>query len=65
MKRQQRNDLLSLVQSFFGNYLERVRGASPHTTRAYRDALKLFFLFMAEQAVVSSRFQWLQAETQK
>jgi len=48
MKRQKRNDLLALVQSFFGNYLERVRGAS-HTTRAYRDTLKLFFLFMAEQ----------------
>jgi site-specific recombinase XerD len=49
MKRQKRNDLLSLVQSFFANYLERVRGASPHTTRAYRDTLKLFFLFMAGQ----------------
>ena len=49
MKRQKRNDLLSLVQSFFGNYLERVRGASPHTIRAYRDTLKLFFLFLAGQ----------------
>jgi site-specific recombinase XerD len=49
MKRQKRNDLLSLVQSFFGNYLERVRGASPHTTREYRDTLKLFFLFLAGQ----------------
>ena len=39
MKRQKSNDLLSLVQSFFGNYLERVRGASPHTTRAYRDVI--------------------------
>jgi site-specific recombinase XerD len=47
MKRQKRNDLLSLVQSFFGNYLERVRGASAHTIRAYRDTLKLFFLFLA------------------
>jgi integrase/recombinase XerD len=49
MNRQKSNDLLSLVQSFFGNYLERVRGASPHTTRAYRDTLKLFFLFLAGQ----------------
>lgn len=49
MNHQKSNDLLSLVQSFFGNYVERVRGASPHTTRAYRDTLRLFFLFLARQ----------------
>jgi hypothetical protein len=30
MNRQKSNDLLSLVQNFFGNYLERVRGVSDH-----------------------------------
>ena len=33
-RRQKQNDLLTLVQSFFHNYLERVRGASGHTIRA-------------------------------
>jgi site-specific recombinase XerD len=49
MKRQKKNDLLTLVQSFFCNYLERVRGASGHTIRAYRDTLRLFFLFLAQR----------------
>lgn len=39
--------LLHLVQSFFADYLRRVRGASEHTVRAYRDALRMFFLFLA------------------
>lgn len=39
--------LLLLVQSFFADYLRGVRGASEHTVRAYRDALKMFFLFLA------------------
>lgn len=41
--------LFALVESFFTSYLPRQRGASPHTTRAYRDALKLLFHFVAEQ----------------
>ena len=41
--------LLTLTESFFRNYLQRTRGASPHTVRAYRDALKLFFLFLAHR----------------
>lgn len=41
--------LLTLTQSFFHNYLQRTRGASAHTVRAYRDTLKLFFLFLANQ----------------
>lgn len=49
MKRESRNQLLCLLQSFFQEYLERVRGASPHTVRAYRDTLKLFFMFLAGQ----------------
>lgn len=43
----QRPSLLSLTQSFFVDYLRGTRGASPHTVRAYRDAVKLFFLFLA------------------
>jgi site-specific recombinase XerD len=42
------NSLLALVQSFFEGHLRRVVGASEHTVRAYRDALKLFFLFLAD-----------------
>ena len=38
--------LLALVQSYFQNHLRSVRGASDHTVRAYRDALRLFFEFM-------------------
>jgi hypothetical protein len=49
MRRQKQNDLLTLVQSFFHDYLERVRGASGHTIRAYRDTLRLFFLFLAHR----------------
>jgi integrase/recombinase XerD len=41
--------LLSLTESFFDSYLRRTRGASEHTVRAYRDSLKLFFVFLADQ----------------
>jgi integrase/recombinase XerD len=49
MSRQKQATLLPLVQSFFDQYLRRTRGASEHTVRAYRDALKLFFLFLGER----------------
>lgn len=49
MSRSKPESLLTLTQSFFHNHLQRTRGASPHTVRAYRDALKLFFLFLAKQ----------------
>lgn len=42
-----RDPLLSLVESYFNDHLRRVRGASPHTIRAYGHALRLFFLFLA------------------
>jgi hypothetical protein len=42
MSRSQTESLLSSTQSFFQNYLRQTRGASAHTVRAYRDALKLF-----------------------
>jgi integrase/recombinase XerD len=48
MSRSHTASLLSSTQSFFQNYLRQTRGASAHTVRAYRDALKLFFLFLAE-----------------
>ena len=41
--------LFSLVESFFVEYLPRQRGASVHTVRAYRDALKLLFEFVAQR----------------
>lgn len=40
-------DLSSLVTSFFRSHLAAERNVSPHTTHAYRDALKLFLRFAA------------------
>jgi site-specific recombinase XerD len=42
------DSLLRMVESFFRDYLQRVRGASRHTVFAYRDALRLFFAFLAD-----------------
>src|SRR5882724_13173497 len=47
MSRSEPDSLVTLTQSFFLNYLRSTRGASSHTIRADRDALKLFFLFLA------------------
>jgi integrase/recombinase XerD len=47
MSRLRSESLLGLTESFFQNYLQHMRGASAHTVRAYRDALKLFYLFLA------------------
>ena len=41
--------LVALLESFFREYLPRVRGASPHTLRSYRDALRLFLMFLADR----------------
>lgn len=38
--------LLPLLQSYFHDHLCSVRGVSQHTVRAYRDALRLYFLFL-------------------
>lgn len=38
------------MQRYFDEHLRRVRGASKHTIRAYRDALTLFFCFVAKDA---------------
>lgn len=42
-------NLPALLESFFREHLSRVRGASPHTLRAYRDAVRLFLVFLADQ----------------
>ena len=41
--------VLALVESYFNQHLRRVRGASAHTVRAYSDALRLFFSFVARR----------------
>ena len=41
--------LADLVESYFVEYLHRVRSASDHTIRAYRDGLRLFLLFLASK----------------
>lgn len=42
------DSLFPLVESFFRDYLGRVRNASRHSVLAYRDALRLFFSFVAD-----------------
>jgi integrase/recombinase XerD len=42
--------LLYLLESFFQQYLRQACGASPHTVRAYRDTLQLFFEFLAQES---------------
>ena len=49
MSRTKTESLLALTESFFRGYLQGTRGASAHTVRAYRDTLKLLFLFLATQ----------------
>jgi len=43
------DSLLAHVERYFQDHLRRVRGVSEHTVRSYGDALRLFFLFLAEQ----------------
>jgi len=47
MKRTAPNSLACALRSFFTDHLPRVRGASPHTVRSYRDALALLLRFLA------------------
>lgn len=47
MTRRDGPDLAALLESFFREHLRRVRGASPHTIRSYRDAVRLFLVFLA------------------
>jgi len=41
--------LLRLVESYFRDHLQSVRGASRHTVRAYGHALLLFLYFLARR----------------
>jgi len=43
------NALARALRGFFADHLPRVRGASPHTVRSYRDALTLLLRFLAER----------------
>jgi site-specific recombinase XerD len=68
MTRTKTHQLLSLVQSFFRDHLERMCGVSPHTIRAYRDGLRLFFAFVAARTgrdVARLQLTDLDAETVK
>lgn len=65
MSRAKPDSLLTLTQNFFLGYLQSTRGASPHTVRAYRDALKLFFQHLAGQrrkAIAGLQLDDIQAE---
>ncbi len=65
MTRSRDDNLLALVQNFFRDYLGSVREASAHTIRAYRDALKLFFSFLADRkrrSIAELRVDDIQAE---
>lgn len=42
-----KDPLFSFVESFFLDHLKRLFGASKHTVRAYRDTLRLLFIYFA------------------
>lgn len=42
--------LLAAIEAYFRNYLIQARGASLHTIRAYRDTLRLFFKYLADNS---------------
>lgn len=57
--------LFRLVETFFREYLQGLRAVSRHTVLAYRDGLRLFFLFVADEcgkAVADLRLDDLTAE---
>lgn len=63
MSRSIDNPLPLLVESFFRSYLQRIRSASPHTVRAYRDTLKLYFTFLSQgRSVAHLRPEDLEAD---
>ena len=48
MSREPKDPLLAYVESFFRDYLQRLQGASTQTVRAYRDTLRLLFVYLAD-----------------
>jgi site-specific recombinase XerD len=48
VKRGCEDPLSKVVQSFFRDYLQSTRGASPRTVLAYRDGLRLLFRYLAD-----------------
>lgn len=48
--RSEKDGVLRHVESYFRDHLQRARGASTHTVRAYGHALRLFLLFLAQRA---------------
>lgn len=49
MSVQRPNLLATSLRNFFGDYLPRLRGVSPHTIQSYRDSLVLLLRFLATQ----------------
>jgi hypothetical protein len=49
MSRATNGRTLPLVESLFRDYLQQMWGASPHTVRAYRDALRLLFRVVVDR----------------
>lgn len=49
MKRLTGDRLYELVESYFRDHLQRARGSSPHTVRAYGHGLRLFITFLAQR----------------
>jgi integrase/recombinase XerD len=65
MKRSRPDSLLTHVQNFFEGHLRQVLGVSQHTIKAYRDSLRLFFLFLAKRkkcTIADLRLEDLQSE---
>jgi len=46
--------LTTCLHQFFGNYLPHIKGVSPHTIKAYRDAFTLFIPFAANKLKIKS-----------
>lgn len=46
--------LTTCLHQFFGNYLPHIKGVSPHTIKAYRDAFTLFIPFAANKLKIKT-----------
>ena len=50
MRRRQPTALAATLRHFFGDYLPKIRGMSPHTIHSYRDSIKLLLRFACKKA---------------